>query len=81
MYEKHLNRNYVQFPRETDKEFNTYHTFVVQVKMRDQLKVFLKKKVLKLRYIILDLFIYNQQQENWDIEVEIFLKQKKQRKY
>ena len=44
VYEKHLNRNYVQFPRETDKEFNTYHTFVVQVKMRDQLKVFLKKK-------------------------------------
>ena len=31
IYYKNLNKNYVFIPPETKKEFNTYHTFVVQV--------------------------------------------------
>jgi len=44
MYLKNLNRNYFYFPEEKKNEFNTYHTFVIQVKKRDQLRNFLKKK-------------------------------------
>ena len=44
IYLKNLNLNKVYFPEEKKFEFNTYHTFVVQVEKRDQLKLFLKKK-------------------------------------
>ena len=37
-YMKFLNKKNVFFPKETNKEFNTYHTFVIQVKNRDKLK-------------------------------------------
>ena len=44
IYKKNLNSKYVFFPEERKEEFNTYHTFVVQVKKRNQLKSYLKKK-------------------------------------
>ena len=44
IYKKYLNRNIVYFPDEKKKEFNTYHTFVIQVPHRDKLKLYLKKK-------------------------------------
>ena len=44
LYLKNLNLNKVYFPKEKKFEFNTYHTFVIQVEKRDQLKAFLKKK-------------------------------------
>ena len=43
IYKKNLNVNFVFFPSEKKEEFNTYHTFVIQVDHRDKLKLFLKK--------------------------------------
>jgi len=43
LYLKNLNLNKVYFPVETKNEFNTYHTFVIQVNKRDKLKKYLKK--------------------------------------
>ena len=42
IYKKYLNRNFIYFPDEEKYQFNTYHTFVVQVKKRDKLKNYLK---------------------------------------
>jgi len=44
LYKKHLDRKNVFFKDETEKEFNTYHTFVVQVNYRNQLINFLLKR-------------------------------------
>lgn len=44
IYENYLNRKYIYFPIETEHEFNTYHTFVIQVNYRDKLRSFLKNK-------------------------------------
>ena len=43
-YMENLNRENVFFPDEKDYQFNSYHTFVIQVKDRDGLKKFLKSK-------------------------------------
>ena len=43
-YLNNLNLEKIYFPEEKIEEFNTYHTFVIQVKKRDELKKFLKKK-------------------------------------
>ncbi len=43
-YKKYLNRNFVYFPDEEKHQYNSYHTFVVQVKKRDKLKKYLKTK-------------------------------------
>ena len=42
-YKSLLNRDHVFFPLEKKEEFNTYHTFVVQVDKRDELKKYLNK--------------------------------------
>ena len=47
LYLKNLNLNKVYFPIETKNEFNTYHTFVIQVSKRDKLKKYLKKNVVE----------------------------------
>ena len=44
IYFKNLDKKYVFIPPEKEKEFNTYHTFVVQVSKRDQLKKYLLSK-------------------------------------
>ena len=44
IYEENLNKKYIFFNPETKKEFNTYHTFVIQVEERDNLKNYLSKK-------------------------------------
>ena len=44
LYLKNLNLNKIYFPIEKKGEFNTYHTFVIQVDKRDKLKRYLKKK-------------------------------------
>ena len=44
IYLKNLNLNNIFFPKEKKFEFNTYHTFVIQVDRRDELKKFLEKK-------------------------------------
>lgn len=44
IYSNNLNRNAVYFPDEKKSEFNTYHTFVIQVDKRDKLKKFLNEK-------------------------------------
>lgn len=42
-YKKNLNPKFVFIPKEKKYEFNTYHTFVIQVSKRDKLRDFLKK--------------------------------------
>jgi dTDP-4-amino-4,6-dideoxygalactose transaminase len=44
IYQKKLNSKFIFVPKETKNEFNTYHTFVIQVPRRDSLSVHLKKK-------------------------------------
>lgn len=44
IYLKNLNNKRVFFPKEKIDEFNTYHTFVIQVDKRDKLKKFMKRK-------------------------------------
>jgi len=44
IYIKELDRRFVFFNNETKKEFNTYHTFVVQVNFRNQLRKHLLNK-------------------------------------
>ena len=44
LYLKHLNFKNLYFKKETKDEFNTYHTFVIQAKKRDQLKKYLYLK-------------------------------------
>ena len=39
-----INKKYVYIPKETKQEFNTYHTFVVQVSKRNNLKKYLKRR-------------------------------------
>ena len=42
-YIENLNFNHVKIPLETKDQFNTYHTFVIQVNQRDELKKYLEK--------------------------------------
>ena len=42
LYLSNLNLNKIFFPLEKKEEFNTYHTFVIQVEKRDELKLYLK---------------------------------------
>jgi dTDP-4-amino-4,6-dideoxygalactose transaminase len=42
-YQLNLNKKHIFFPTENKYEFNTYHTFVIQVKNRNNLKDYLKK--------------------------------------
>jgi dTDP-4-amino-4,6-dideoxygalactose transaminase len=42
-YLSYLNPKFYFFPEEKEKEFNTYHTFVLQFKRRNQLKKYLYK--------------------------------------
>ena len=44
LYIQFLNSEFVYHPKERNEEFNTYHTFVIQVDRRDELKNFLKKR-------------------------------------
>lgn len=44
IYLNNLNLKNIFYPREKDFEFNTYHTFVIQVDKRAKLREFLKKK-------------------------------------
>ncbi len=44
LYFKYIDKKNVYIPPETTNEFNTYHTFVIQVKKREQLIKFLRKK-------------------------------------
>tara|TARA_B100000780_G_scaffold259496_1_gene210592 strand:- start:6371 stop:7471 length:1101 start_codon:yes stop_codon:yes gene_type:complete len=44
VYLKYLNKKNYFFPEEKDKEFNTYHTFVIQVKNRKKLIKFMEQK-------------------------------------
>ena len=43
-YMKNLDKNHVFYPKEKKYQFNTYHTFVIQVRDRDKLRDYLKKK-------------------------------------
>jgi dTDP-4-amino-4,6-dideoxygalactose transaminase len=43
-YINNLNKKFIVTPKENKYEFNTYHTFVIQVKNRDKLKNYLEKK-------------------------------------
>lgn len=43
-YKKLLDKNYIDIPDEKPIEFNTYHTFVIQVDKRDELKNYLLEK-------------------------------------
>mgnify|MGYP001357634418 CR=1 FL=1 len=44
LYFKYLNKKNIFIPLESKREFNTYHTFVIQVKNREKLIDFLKNK-------------------------------------
>jgi dTDP-4-amino-4,6-dideoxygalactose transaminase len=43
LYFKYLNKKNILLPNESVHEFNTYHTFVIQVSKRDKLKEYLLK--------------------------------------
>jgi dTDP-4-amino-4,6-dideoxygalactose transaminase len=43
VYLENLNLNKIFVPIETNNQFNTYHTFVIQVKHRDELKRYLER--------------------------------------
>lgn len=47
LYLKYLNLKKVDFPLEKDYEFNTYHTFVIQVNNRDNLKNYLNTRKIE----------------------------------
>ena len=42
-YFKNLNSKFIKLPCENKNQFNTFHTFVIQVKNRDKLQLYLKK--------------------------------------
>ena len=42
-YEKYLNQKFVFLPKEEKHQYNSYHTFVVQVDKRNELKKYLLK--------------------------------------
>ncbi len=44
LYVKYLNNKNIYIPKEKKEEFNTYHTFVIQVKNRDKLRIYLKNR-------------------------------------
>jgi dTDP-4-amino-4,6-dideoxygalactose transaminase len=44
VYMRELNRKFVFFNDENENEFNTYHTFVIQVRLRNKLKKYLLDK-------------------------------------
>ena len=44
LYFKYLNNRNIYIPKEKKEEFNTYHTFVVQVESRDKLRTYLKNR-------------------------------------
>ena len=43
-YMNNLNKKFIFMPKENPNEFNTHHTFVIQVAKRDKLKEYLEKK-------------------------------------
>ena len=43
IYSKYLDPKYIFFPSEEKYQFNSYHTFVIQINKRDFLKEYLKK--------------------------------------
>ena len=47
LYHKLLDPKHVFMPKEKSKEFNTYHTFVIQVDKRDELQAYLAKHGIK----------------------------------
>ena len=44
LYNNYIDSKHVYIPKETKKEFNTYHTFVIQVDNRDKLQKYLLSK-------------------------------------
>ena len=46
-YFKNLNSKFIKLPYENKNQFNTFHTFVIQVKNRDKLQLYLKKNTIK----------------------------------
>jgi dTDP-4-amino-4,6-dideoxygalactose transaminase len=44
LYNQYLNNDYVQTPKNDQKYFDTYHTYVIKVDKRDSLKKYLEKK-------------------------------------
>ena len=44
LYQELLNNEFIFYPPEKSIEFNTYHTFVIQVEERDELKLYLEQK-------------------------------------
>ena len=46
-YFKNLNSKFIKLPYENKNQFNTFHTFVIQVKNRDKLQLYLKKNNIK----------------------------------
>ena len=44
IYEKELNKRFIKINFERKEEFNTYHTFVIQTKNRNNLKKYLESK-------------------------------------
>ena len=47
IYFENLKENYIHLPYEKPEEFNTYHTFVIMTKKRDELKKYLLKKKIE----------------------------------
>ena len=47
LYYEHLDKNHVYIPNESKKEFNTYHTFIIQCDKRDELRKYLFEKSIE----------------------------------
>ena len=44
MYNKFLNQEFIELPKNDKNFFDTYHTYVIKVDKRDELKKYLEKK-------------------------------------
>ena len=46
-YFENLNNNFIKLPYEEKYQYNTFHTFVIQVKNRDKLQEYLRRNNIK----------------------------------
>ena len=58
-YLRNIDRKFFKIIDEKKYQFNTYHTFVIQTRLRNKLKKYLQKKKYLLQYIIQYQYIYN----------------------
>ena len=71
-YFDNLNEKYIKLPIEKIHEYNTYHTFVIQIDKRDQLRQYLKENNIITGIHYPSQSTYNLLLQSWVIRKEIF---------